>query len=146
MSTGISALIIKLYRNGTQDFFLALSSDGGVNRAEPSDEDESKPIMLIGKSKKDLLGPAMSLVTPSMTDWFGKEVQVPGSLGDHCELTIAVYDAAGEEKKMVWKYYTGSQRPPAFIRDFVGEVMDLTDPWFEDFKKTIRSREQRPPA
>ncbi len=145
MSTEISALIIKLDRNGTQDFFLALTSDGGVNRVEPSDEDESIPIMLIGKSKDNLLGSAVSLLSPTVTEWFGREVQVPGSLGDRCELTIKVYYANGAEKKMVWKYSSGSLRPPPFISDFVVEVMEITDPWFEEFKKTIKSRELRPP-
>lgn len=144
MCTEITALIVKLDRNGSQDFALALTSGGGVSRAEPSDEDEDKPIMLIGKSKEDLLGAAVALLSPKVTEWFGKDIQIPGGLGDRCELTIAVYDAAGLEKRMLWRYWSGSQLLPAFISDFVSGVMDITDPWFEDFKRTIESKEQGP--
>jgi hypothetical protein len=145
MNADTEAIVIKLDRNGSQDFFLALTPDRTINRSEASDEDENKPIMLIGKSDVDILGQAVALITPELSEWFGKDIEVPGDQGDRCELSINIYDTSGSTRQMVWRYYSGSERPPSFVVNFVNQVMDLTDPWFEKFKETIYSNRGKLP-
>ncbi len=125
----INTIYIKWEKDTHPVLILMINKQGTINRLG-SEEDNKKPLMIMGKTDKPIFEHILENLDPHWLDLAGRYTY-PNPKGSILSLTISM---KGEEIDTGFSFTYGSQSegPPEDIVDFVDYVVSLTEPWYED--------------
>jgi hypothetical protein len=121
--------------NDQSTLLILLAADGTINRMDTGTEDGVKQPLVMGLTNKDYFAQLRSLVTPELFAYLGLLGDVTNKKGKPAKLTISFAFEDGTRNGFMFKYGTESQGPPEEVCDFVHKAVELTNPWYEEWKK-----------
>jgi hypothetical protein len=133
----ITGVAMSLKVDEELSLFALLAADGSINRLGTGAVDNTEKEMFIGvtndpKPFQNLRGQ----ISPDLFKWIGGRAdQTPK--GKICELTIWLFLPNKEESTIYFKYGSESIGPPPEVSRLVLAVIDVTNPWYEQFKAGI---------
>lgn len=120
--------------------FALLASDGSINRMGAGTIDNVEKEMCIGVLDDPKAFPSLqSQISPDLYNWVGGRVD-PSPRGKICELMIRLFLSNKEERTIFFKYGSESIGPPPEVKQLVLAMVEITDPWYEEFKAGMAKR------
>lgn len=80
-----------------------------------------------------------SQIRSDLFKWVGGRVD-PSPRGKICELMIGLFLPNKEERTIFFKYGSESLGPPSEVKRLVLAMVQVTDPWYEEFKAGMAKR------
>lgn len=122
--------------------FALLMADGSINRMGSGTIDNTEKEMCIGViSDPKPFQKLRAEISPDLFKWIGGRVD-PYPKGKICELMIGLFLPNKEERTILFKYGSESIGPPPEVKRLVLAMVELTVPWYEDFKSTIAQKRE----
>ncbi|HLZ35095.1 MAG TPA: hypothetical protein VKP13_13855 [Nitrospira sp.] len=120
--------------------FALLAADGSINRMGTGTIDNAEKEMCIGviddpKAFQNL----RAQISPDLFKWVGGRAD-PSPRGKICELMIGLFLPNKEERMIFFKYGSKSIEPPPEIKRLVLAMVEVTNPWYEQFKAGIAKK------
>jgi len=131
----IALISIGIEVNGQSTFLILLAADGTINRMDTGIEEGIKEPLVMGLTKEDYFAQLKSFVKPELFAYLGRRGDVTIKRGKSARLTIFFAFEDGTRNGCIFTYGTESQGPPEEVCEFVRKAVELTDPWYEEWKK-----------
>jgi hypothetical protein len=114
--------------------FALLAADGSINRLGTGTIDNVEKQMCIGviNDPKPFLN-LRAQISADLFKWVGGRAD-PSPRGKICELMIGLLFPSKEERTILFKYGSESLGPPPEVKRLVLAMVEVTDPWYEEFK------------
>jgi hypothetical protein len=136
----VSAIMFILKVESQQLLFLMLGEDGNITRMGNGNfsKDPLDKEMYIAITKEEYFSKIVSLVSSEFFKNTGKIYQVDQPKGRTCELQILLKFKDGKETGVGFIYGTESRGVPSDIGNLVSTAVNLTDPWYQEYKEKVR--------
>jgi hypothetical protein len=117
--------------------FALLAADGSINRLGTGTiENTEKEMFIGGISDPKLFQNLRAQISPELFTWIGGRAD-PNPKGTVCELTSWLFLSSKEQRGIYSKYGSQSLGPPPEVSRLVIATVELTDPWYEEFKAGV---------
>jgi len=136
----VDGIMITLHVASEQVLFIMLGSGGSITRCGTGSINDRERDMVIGITREPLFEKLRAEINP---EWFDHQgiYDIPDKKGLPCELTIHMKHTDYKESGLQFRYGTESLGPPPDVRHFVRSAVSLSDPWFQQQKKTVAGSE-----
>lgn len=115
---------------------VLLAADGSINRLGTGTVNNTEKEMFIGVADPKLFEIIRPHIDSDVIRWIGGRTdQAPK--GKICELTIWLFLPNKEERIIYFKYGSESIGPPPEVGRLVLAAIEITNPWYEQFKNNI---------
>lgn len=141
--SAICGILAMLEVDGEQRLFIRIGSDGGIHRLGTGSVDRIDRDRFIGTTTPDAFERVRAGITPELLQWCGRWRSHPSPRGAKCELMIGFKQSDGTESMMGWRYGSHSQWPPEEVLAFVADLVEATEPWYQDQKDQIGLQAKR---
>ena len=136
----VTGVAVSLKVDEELSLFALLAADGSINRMGTGTIDNAEKEMCIGvindpKPFQNLC----SQISPDIFKWVGGRSD-PSPRGKICELMIGLFLPNKEERTILFKYGSESIGPPPEVKRLVLAMVEVTDPWYEEFKAGMAKR------
>lgn len=120
--------------------YALLAADGSINRLGTGTINNTEKEMFIGvRSDPMLFQNLRAQISPDIFKWIGGRAD-QSPKGKICELTIWLFLPNKEERTIYFKYGSESIGPPSEVCRMVLATIDVTNPWYEQFKAGIAKK------
>jgi hypothetical protein len=136
----VTGVAVSLKVDNDISLFALLAADGSINRMGTGTIDNVEKNMCIGviKDPKPFLN-LRAQISPDLFKWEGGRAD-PSPRGKICELMIGLFLPNKEDRTILFKYGSESLGPPPEVKRLVIAMVEVTDPWYEDFKANMAKR------
>ena len=129
----VTGLAITLKVEDDFSLLVLLAADGSINRLGTGTVNNTEKKMFIGVTDPKLFENIRPHVNSDVIRWIGGRAdQTPK--GKICELTIWLFSPNKEEHTIYFKYGSESIGPPPEVKRLVLAAIEITNPWYEEFK------------
>ena len=133
----VTAVAVSLKVEEELSLFVLLAADGSINRMGTGTIDNAEKEMCIGvindpKAFQNL----RAQISPDLFNWVGGRAD-PSPRGRICQLMIGLFLPNNEEQTIFFKYGSESIGPPPEVKRLVLAMVEVTNPWYEQFKAGI---------
>jgi hypothetical protein len=136
----ITGMAMSLKVDEELSLFAMLTADGSINRLGTGTLENTEKEMFIGViSDPKPFQNFRAQISPDLFKWIGGRAD-PNPKGKVCELTIYLFLPNKEELVIYFKYGSQSIGPPPEVRQLVIATIELTDPWYEEFKAGVANQ------
>jgi len=136
----VTGVAVSLKVDDDLSLFALLAADGSINRLGTGTIDNTEREMFIGViSDPEPFQNLRTKISPDLFKWVGGRAD-PSPKGKICELTIWLFLPNKEEGTIYFKYGSESIGPPPEVSRLVLAVIDVTNPWYEQFKAGIAKK------
>jgi len=137
----VDAFTITLDVDGKPSLFVLLAADGAINRMGRGTLDDPAGGLFIGQTDPAIFKAARSHLSDEMVRAQGHTLQHQNPRGLPCKLTLTFKFKDGTSGGLAFLYGSESEGVPGDIADFVTTAVRLTDPWYENFKRTAAGKQ-----
>ena len=136
----VTGVAVSLKVGNDISLFALLAADGSINRMGTGTIDNAEKDMYIGviNDPKPFQG-LRGEISPDLFKWVGGRAD-PSPKGKICELMIGLFLPNKEEWTILFKYGSESLGPPPEVTRLVLAMVEVTDPWYEEFKASMAKR------
>jgi len=134
----ITAILISIKVEDKPSLFILLAGDGTINRMGTGTRNNTERNLYIALTKEKYFEKLRSAVRPVWLEHQGV-YDVPEKQGKLTELAILFAYKDGAEGGLTFLYGSTSQGPPADICDFITLAVNLTEPWYQEWKSRAKS-------
>jgi len=132
----VTGLAITLKVEDDLSLLVLLAADGSINRLGTGTINNTEKEMFIGVADPKLFETIRPHIDSDLMRWIGGRAdQAPR--GKICELTIYLFLPNKEERAIYFKYGSESIGPPPEVSRLVLAAIEITNPWYEEFKTGI---------
>jgi hypothetical protein len=129
----VTGLAITLKVEDDLSLLVLVAADGSINRLGTGTVNNTEKEMFIGVTDPMLFKNMRPHINSDVIRWIGARAdQAPK--GKICELTIWLFLPNKEERAIYFKYGSESMGPPPEISRLVLAAIEITNPWYEEFK------------
>jgi hypothetical protein len=121
--------------------FALVSADGSINRMGTGTVNNTEKEMFIGVTDPNLFENLRPHLNMDLFKWIGSRAD-QNAKGKTCELNIHLLLPNKEERAISFKYGSESMGPPPEIRRLVIKAVEITDPWYEQFKAGVAKQKK----
>ncbi len=136
----IAAVMITLKAGDNRALFILLAADGSINRQGTGAVNNQEHDLFIGVTKEPLFDQLMTYLDDEMLRFMGGR-DLPDQKGVPCMLSIGFSFRSADDNGFGFRYGSESIGPPHEIVQFVTAAVQLTNPWFNEFKQAARKSE-----
>ena len=136
--TDISGFFATLLVGEEQALFIALFSDGTINRMGTGSITNLEKDLFIGKTSPDVFESLKSMISNDLHKWFNSQHSDPAPKGKICKLTLGLRQRDGKESMGIWQYGSESLSLPLEVSELVLKAIEITNPWYEERKKATK--------
>ena len=128
-------VMIELFIDDVPALFVALSSDGTVNRAGNGNASSGEKDVYIARTDGSLFREMAGLVDSS---WLGLAgvYEIPGHVGPHHQLKLSFLCADRPPIGLGFAYRLDTSPPPEFAT-FVQRAIEVTQPWYDNQRQLV---------
>lgn len=120
--------------------YALLAADGSINRLGTGTINNTEKEMFIGVISDPMLFQNLrAQISPDIFKWIGGRAD-QSPKGNICDLTIWLFLPNKEERTIYFKYGSESIGPPPEVCRLVLATIDVTNPWYEQFKAGIAKK------
>ena len=139
----VTGLAITLKVEEDLSLLVLLAADGSINRLGTGTVNNTEKEMFIGVTDPKLFETIRPHINSDVIRWIGGCAdQAPK--GKICELTIWLFLPNKEERTIYFKYGSESIGPPPEVSRLVSAAIEITNPWYDQFKAGIAEKGQGP--
>ena len=120
-----------------RSLYVLLGADGSINRLGTGTLDNAETGLFIGVTSPAVFESVRSHVSSEMWPLLGHTFNVKNPVGASCKLTILFQFKDGSSSGFIFHYGAESEGPPKEIAELVTAAVRATDPWYEEFKKSV---------
>lgn len=136
----VTGVAVSLKVDDGISLFALVAADGSINRTGTDTIDNAEKEMCIGvlddpKAFQNL----RAQISPGLFKWVGGRAD-PSPRGKICEVMIGLFLPNKEERMIFFKYGSESIGPPPEIKRLVLAMVEVTNPWYEQFKAGIAKK------
>ena len=141
MSMQVGAVLIELSIDERPCLVLSVTSDETIMRGGSGHANTEEKDVFSGPSNEPVFGRLAAAISPA---WLEQSVEHddPDTKGASCVLTLRFVQ---EEADTVIRFKYGSESsgvPPEF-RDFVDLAVNVTEPWYLDWRRRVAAQDRR---
>ena len=135
----VTGLAITLKVEEDLSLLVLLAADGSINRLGTGTVNNTDKGMFIGVADPNLYETIRPYINSDVIRWIGGRAdQTPK--GKICELTIWLFLPNKQEHVIYFKYGSQSVGPPPEVSQLVSVAIEITNPWYEQFKAGIAEK------
>jgi hypothetical protein len=135
----VTGLAITLKVEEDLSLLVLLAADGSINRLGTGTVNNTEKEMFIGVADPNLFETIRPHINSDVIRWIGGRAD-QSPKGKICELTIWLFLPNKEERVIYFKYGSESVGPPPEVSRLVLAAIDVTNPWYEQFKAGIAKK------
>ncbi|PYX27095.1 MAG: hypothetical protein DMG80_19595 [Acidobacteria bacterium] len=137
----VDAFTITLDIDEKPSLFVLLAADGAINRMGKGTVGDPAGGLFIGKTDPAIFEAVRSHLSEDMLQVLGRSFQLQNPRGVPCKLTLTFKFKDGTSSGLAFLYGSESEGVPGDVEDFVTTAVRLTDPWYENFKRTAEGKQ-----
>jgi hypothetical protein len=136
----VTGVALSLKVDEELSLYALVAADGSINRLGTGTIDNPEKDMFIGViSDPKPFQTLRAQISPDLFKWIGGRAD-PSPKGKICELTMWLFLPNKEERTIHFKYGSESIGPPREVCQLVLAAIDVTKPWYEQFKAGIAKK------
>ncbi len=136
----VTGVALSLKVDEELSLYALVAADGSINRLGTGTIDNTEKDMFIGViSDPKPFQTLRAQISPDLFKWIGGRAD-PSPKGKICELTMWLFLPNKEERTINFKYGSESIGPPPEVCQLVLAAIDVTNPWYEQFKAGIAKK------
>lgn len=136
----LTGLAITLKVEDDLSLLVLLAADGSINRLGTGTVNNTEKEMFIGVTDPKLFESIRPHINSDVIRWVGGRADQAPS-GEICELTIWLFLPNKEERTIYFKYGSESIGPPPEVTGLVLAAIEITNPWYEQFKVGVAKQQ-----
>ena len=135
----VTGLTITLKVEDDLSLLVLLAADGSINRLGTGTINNTEKEMFIGVTDPKLFETIRAHINSDVIRWIGGRAD-PAPKGKVCELAIGLFLPNKEERSIYFKYGSESIGPPPEVSRLVLAAIEITNPWYEEFKTGVAKK------